>query len=596
MATSLQVMETQAQPPVKSKVFDPSGVAEILKESVPGSVISSSSSGVLLNPEKLVAAVTWLKNAPDLGYDYLNQITGVDWPDRFEVVYHLTSIERGGPALPLKVNLTDKANPRVPSLVPLYRGADQQEREVFDLMGIRFLGHPNLRRIFLWEGFEGHPLRKDYKEPYYEQEHKPFETRWDQGHHVIAEDRNPWHDNVRYPANFDAEKFQPLREIVRVVPSIAEGASGPALRTQPVVVNIGPQHPSTHGVFRVRVTIDGETVMALEPVFGYMHRNHEKIGERNTYIMNIPYCDRLDYLTGMTMEHGYVLAVEKLMGIKPPERTEYIRVIMDELTRIQSHLFGGIGQLYSDLGAFFTPILYGIEERELILDIFEAASGSRMMCNYMRFGGVWRDLPDGSLEVIQELAENRLPRVADELESYLVHNEIFDVRGKGIGVLSPELAINYSASGPFLRASGVKYDLRRSDPYSIYDGFEFSVVTGTHGDVYDRMVVRIQEVRESCKIISQAVRQIPSGEIQTGKKNYQVRVPKGDYYGHLEAPRGEFGWYVVSDGSPNPYRYHIRAGDFINLGTLEQMAVGHKIGDLVAILGAVDLIMGSVDR
>jgi NADH-quinone oxidoreductase subunit C/D len=346
----------------------------------------------------------------------------------------------------------------------------------------------------------------------------------------------------------------------------------------------------------VRVTIDGETVMGLEPVFGYMHRNHEKIGERNTYIMNIPYCDRLDYLTGMTMEHGYVLAVEKLMGIKPPERTEYIRVLTDELTRIQSHLFGGIGQLYSDLGAFFTPILYGIEERELILDIFEAASGSRMMCNYMRFGGVWRDLPEGSLEVIKELAENRLPRVVDELESYLVHNEIFDARGKGIGVLSAELAINYSASGPFLRASGVNYDIRRSDPYSIYDRFDFNVVTGTHGDVYDRMVVRIQEVRESCKIISQAVKQIPDGEIQTGKKNYQVRVPKGDYYGHLEAPRGEFGWYVVSDGSPNPYRYHIRAGDFINLGTLEQMAVGHKIGDLVAILGAVDLIMGSVDR
>lgn len=596
MATTVQIMEPQAQPAAKSQVFDPPGIAEILKEAVPGAVVSSSSAGILLNSDKLPDAVSYLKNSPDLGYDFLNQITSVDWPDRFEIVYHLTSIARGGPSLPLKVNLNDKANPTVPSLVSIYRGADQQEREVYDLMGVRFLGHPNLRRIFMWEGFEGHPLRKDYKEPYYEQEHKPFETRWDQGHHVIAEDRNPWHDNVRYPANFDALSYQPIREIVRVVPSISESSTGPSLRTQPVVVNIGPQHPSTHGVFRVRVTIDGETIMALESVFGYMHRNHEKIGERNTYIMNIPYCDRLDYLTGMSMEHGYVRTVEKLMGIKPPERTEYIRVIMDELTRIESHLFGGIGQLYSDLGAFFTPILYGIEERELILDIFEAAGGSRMMCNYMRFGGVWRDLPEGSLEVIQELADNRLPKVADELESYLVHNEIFDVRGKGIGVLSPELAVNYSASGPFLRASGVEYDLRRSDPYSIYDRFDFNVITGTHGDVYDRMLVRIQEVRESCKILSQAVKQIPNGEIQTGKKNYQVRVPKGDYYGHIEAPRGEFGWYVVSDGSPNPYRYHIRAGDFINLGSLEQMAVGHKIGDLVAILGAVDIIMGSVDR
>jgi NADH:ubiquinone oxidoreductase subunit D len=310
----------------------------------------------------------------------------------------------------------------------------------------------------------------------------------------------------------------------------------------------------------------------------------------------VPFCDRLDYLAGMQMEHGYVRAVEKLMGVKPPERTEYIRVITDELTRIQSHLFGGIGQVYSDLGAFFTPIVWGIEERELILDLFEAASGSRMMNNYMRFGGVWRDLPDGFLEVTKELAENRLPRVADEFESYLVHNEIFDVRARNVGVLSPELAINLSQSGPQLRASGVPYDLRRSDPYSIYDRFDFNVITGTHGDVYDRMACRIQEVRESCKILSQAVKQIPSGEIQTGKKNYQVRVPKGDVYAHIEAARGEFGWYVVSDGSPNPYRYHVRAGDFINLGAIEQLAVGHKIGDLVAIVGAVDIIMGSVDR
>ncbi|MGE5138979.1 MAG: NADH-quinone oxidoreductase subunit D, partial [Rudaea sp.] len=287
---------------------------------------------------------------------------------------------------------------------------------------------------------------------------------------------------------------------------------------------------------------------------------------------------------------------ETLMGIKPPERTEYIRVIMDELTRIESHLFGGIGQLYSDLGAFFTPILYGIEERELILDLFEATAGSRMMPNYMRFGGVWRDLPDGFLDVTRELAENRIPRVADELESYLVHNEIFDVRARNVGVLSAETAINYCASGPQLRASGVAYDVRRANPYSIYDRFDFDVITGSHGDVYDRMVVRIQEVRESCKILRQAVKEIPDGEIQTGKKNYQVRVPKGDYYGNMEAPRGEFGWYVVSDGSPNPYRYHVRAGDFLNLGILEQMAVGHKIGDLVAIVGAVDLIMGSVDR
>jgi NADH:ubiquinone oxidoreductase subunit D len=259
-------------------------------------------------------------------------------------------------------------------------------------------------------------------------------------------------------------------------------------------------------------------------------------------------------------------------------------------------LFGGIGQLYSDLGAFHTPMLYGLEERELILDLFEAAAGSRMMVNYMRFGGVWRDLPEGFLEATKVIVEERIPKIADELESYLIHNELFDERAKGIGVLPADVAINYSASGPFLRASGVKYDLRRADPYSIYDRFDFDIPVGTNGDVYDRLLVRIRELRESGKILRQALKDIPTGEIQTGKKNYSVRVPKGDFYGHIEAPRGEFGWYVVSDGTPNPYRYHVRAGDFINVNTLEQQAVGQKVGDLVAMLGAIDIIMGSVDR
>lgn len=597
--TTIERPPEQTPPPGKPEragVFDPQGIADILREELPGAVVSVDRFGINIDREHLIDTLRYLKNAPELKYDYLSMVTAVDWNDAVAVVYNLASIARGGPPLLLRVRLPGVEHPTIPSATGLYGAADQQERETYDLFGVVFLGHPNLRRIFMWEGFEGHPLRKAYKEPYYEQEQKPFDSRWDQGHHVIAEDRNPWHDNVRYPAAFDPVNYTPIREIVRSVPSIAEGVSGITLRTQPVVINIGPQHPSTHGVFRMRVTIDGETIMAVEPVYGYMHRNHEKIGERNTYIMNIPFCDRLDYLSGMAMEHGYVLAVEKLMGIRPPERAEYIRVIMDELTRIESHLFGGIGSLYSDIGAYFTPILYGIEERELILDLFEAAGGSRMMPNYMRFGGVWRDLPEGSLEIIKELAENRIPRVADELEGYLVHNEIFNARGRHVGVLSPELAINLSISGPMLRASGVNYDIRRAEPYSIYDRFDFNVVTGSHGDVYDRLVVRINEIRESCKILSQAVRDIPEGDIQTGKKNYTIRVPKGDVYSRIEAPRGEFGWYVVSDGSANPYRYHVRAADFVNLGTLEQMSVGHKIGDLVGILGSVDIIMGSVDR
>lgn len=581
---------------IYSKAFDAESVGALLKQGVPGAVTSTSSAGIVVDSAKIVDTLTWLKNSPELAYDYFNQVTAVDWADKFEVVYHVSSTGRGGPPLALKVNLNDKENPVIDSAGSVYYGALQQEREVYDFFGINFAGHPNLRRIFMWEGFDGYPLRKAYKEAYYEQDHKPFETRWDQGHHIIIEDRVPWHDNVVYPKNFDPTTYKQIREIARVAPNINEG-DVKALKTQPVVISLGPQHPSTHGVFRMIVTLDGETVMALEPIFGYLHRNHEKIGERNTFYMNVPFTDRLDYLSGMCMETGYVIAVEKMLGIKPPERAEYLRVIMNELTRIVSHAFGGIGQVYSDLGAFFTPIvIYGLEERELILDLLESASGSRMMCNYMRFGGVWRDVPDGWLDIAKELVHNRLPKVVDEMETYLVHNEIFDVRAKKIGVLPPDLAVNFGVSGPMLRGSGVKYDLRRADPYSIYDRFDFDIPVGTNGDIYDRMYVRIKEMRESIKILKQALKGIPNGETLAGKKAYSFKVPKGDVYGHIEAPRGEFGWYVVSDNGHTPYRYHVRAGDFVNLATMEQMCVGHKIGDLVGVLGSVDIIMGSVDR
>jgi NADH:ubiquinone oxidoreductase subunit D len=292
---------------------------------------------------------------------------------------------------------------------------------------------------------------------------------------------------------------------------------------------------------------------------------------------------------------AYAITVEKLMGIKVPERAEYIRVIMAELTRLINH-FLLFGFFYNDLGAFMTPVVYGFLERELVLDLFEAASGSRMMCNYMRFGGVAYDLPDGFLSACQDLVDNRFPRIIDEFETYLVKNELFEARTRNVGILPRDLAINYSAAGPVLRASGVKYDVRRAEPYSIYDRFEFDIPTGTVGDVYDRFVVRVEEARQSVRILKQALKQIPEGEIQTGKKNYQVRVPKGDVYGRGENPKGELGFYVVSDGSPNPYRYHVRTPTFVNLTALNEMAVGHKIQDLIITLGSIDVTMGEVDR
>ena len=554
--------------------------------------------GYIVKAENLVAFATALRD--EMGYDYLSSVTGVDYlsddESFLEVVYHVFR-STGGRALAYKVQCP-RDNAVVPSLVDVYPGADFQEREAWDLLGIRFEGHPSLKRILMWEGFEGHPLRKDYKEAYYEEDGKPFGSRWPGGEIRRSEDENPFKKNVDYPAGFDPETWD-LETEAAVYEELEKSKidSDAEIRTDELVVNLGPQHPSTHGVFRVVVRLDGETITGLEPVMGYLHRNHEKIGERNTYIMNIPFTDRLDYLASMTNNMGYVMAVEKLMGPRfaPTERAEYIRVIMSELTRISNHLWA-IGFLLNDLGAFFTPSLYAIEERELILDIFEAVAGSRMMCNYMRFGGVARDISPSVLQTIKALVTDRLPRKIDELDVYLTNNEIVRTRCEGVGVLTPEQAIAYSAAGPVLRASGVPYDIRRADPYSIYDRFDFDVAVRYHGDVYDRYLIRLDEIHQSLRILQQALRDLPEGDIISGRPAYQVRVPAGESYSRVEGPKGELGFYIVSNGKPNPWRYHIRAPSFINLTAMEQMCLRQKVADVVVVLGSIDIVLGETDR
>lgn len=552
-------------------------------------------SGYVVQSDHLIEVASALKN--DWGYDYLSSVTGVDYlPDGYmEVVYHLFR-STGGPAFVLKTR-APREDSRVPSLVPVYPGAELQEREAWDLFGIRFEGHPDMRRVLMWEGFQGHPMRKDWKEPFYEEEGKPFKSRWPDGHVYRIEDKNPFNNNVDYPAGFDPDSWVPEKDtaLYAGLGLIEKPGDSADLRTDQVIVNLGPQHPSTHGVFRMVVKLDGETILALKPVMGYLHRNHEQIGERNTFIQNMPFTDRLDYFSSMSNNFGYALAVEKLMGIKPPERGEYLRVIMAELTRICNHL-AAIGFFLNDLGAYFTPVLYALEERELILDVFEATTGSRMMCNYFRFGGVARDLPEGIYDKIKKLVFDRLPRKIDELDLYLTQNEIIRSRGEGVGVLTPDQAIALSAAGPVLRASGVPYDVRRADPYSIYDRFEFDVAVRYHGDIYDRFMIRLDEIRQSLRILQQAVRDLPEGPIQEGKPQYQVRVPAGESYGRVEGPKGELGFYVVSNGKPNPWRYHVRAPSFINLTALETMAKGNKIADSVAILGSIDIVLGETDR
>jgi NADH-quinone oxidoreductase subunit D/NADH-quinone oxidoreductase subunit C/D len=529
------------------------------------------------------------------GYVYLSSVTGVDYlpQGRMEVVYHLYRIEGGG-ALALHVQVP-RESPSVPSLVGVFPGAEFQEREAWDLLGIRFEGHPDLRRILLWDGFAGYPLRKDWTEPYYEEDSKPYASRWPKGDYRRSEDGNPFKGNVKYPPGFVLEGWteegdQSLYE------ALERGAPKSAgLATERLVVNLGPQHPSTHGIFRMAALVEGETILDLKPAMGYLHRNHEKIGERNTFLMNMPFTDRLDYINSLSNNFGYALAVEQLMAIRPPERAEYIRVIMAELARISNHLWA-IGFLLNDLGAFFTPALYAIEERELILDVFEATAGSRMMCNYFRFGGVARDFPEGVLERIRDLVIDRLPRKIDELDSYLTQNEIIRARTIGVGLLPAEKAVAFSTAGPVLRASGVGYDIRKAEPYSIYDRFDFEAAVRPNGDTYDRYLIRLDEMRESLRILQQAVRDIPGGEIQFGKPQYQVRVPAGEAYGRVDGPKGELGFYLVSNGKPNPWRYHVRAPSFINLTALSEMCRGNKIADAVIILGSIDIILGEVDR
>jgi len=360
-------------------------------------------------------------------------------------------------------------------------------------------------------------------------------------------------------------------------------------------VAMGPQHPSTHGVFRMDVVLDGERVVKLKPVFGYLHRNHEKIAENTTYLGSMPYTDRLDYLCSMTNNWAYALSVEKLAGLQPPERAEYIRIITAELTRLVNHTCL-VGFLLQDMGALGTPLMYAFREREAVLDLFEALSGSRMMCNYMRFGGCRVDFPAGWLEQAKRVVDG-YSIFFDEFEKLLTENEILVARTQGVGVLSPELAVNAAITGPMLRASGVNYDIRKVDKYGIYSRFDFRVPLGDHGDIYDRYMIRLLEMRESVKILQQAFRDIPAGPIVDPKAKIRGFRPKvGEAYGRIEGPKGELGFYLISDGSPNPYRYRVRPPSLINLTVLEDMCLGQTVADAVVILGSVDIVLGEVDR
>ena len=387
---------------------------------------------------------------------------------------------------------------------------------------------------------------------------------------------------------------------VRKIEGAALGLRTPAFAPEEgagdlLEVSLGPHHPSTHGVFRMDVVLDGERIVRLKPVFGYLHRNHEKLGEGTSYLGSMPYTDRLDYLNSMTNNWAYALAVEKLAGIPVTERAEYVRVILAELSRLLNHTCLA-GFLMQDCGCSGTPLMYAFREREKILDLFESLSGSRMMCNFQRFGGCRVDPSAEWLAATRTLVHG-YGAFLDEFEALLSGNEIVMARTQGVGRLPAALAVNAGVTGPMLRASGVGHDLRKVDGYGVYPRFNLRVPIGRDGDVYDRYMVRMLEMRESISILDQALRGLPGGPILDPKAKQRGLRPKaGEAYGRIEGPKGEIGFFLGSDGTGNPTRYRVRAPSFVNLTILEDLCLGHSVADAVIILGSIDIVLGEVDR
>ncbi len=441
----------------------------------------------------------------------------------------------------------------IDSVTSVYKAADWHERETYDMLGIKFKGHPNLRRLFNPSTFEGHPLRKGY----------PLDKEQD-----FDEDKE---------MALDKNALEPY-----------ELASGETL----MHMNIGPQHPSMHGVLRVRILASEEIVHAAYPVLGYLHRGIEKIAENMSYTQFVPYVDRLDYVSAMMNEAGYIGAVEKLMGINAPERAQYLRVIAMELNRIASHqtwltAFG------FDIGAI-TPAFYGLRDREEIVRIFEDMCGARMMFNYFCVGRVTGDMDESLVAKTADLVEV-LPERIDEYEELLTGNEILKARTQGVGVLKKKDAMELGATGPVIRGSGVEYDVRKNHPYSIYDKFKFEIPTRKEGDAYARYQVRMAEMRQSTKILRQALDGIPQGEI-SAKVPRMITPPPGSVYNSVETPRGELGFYVISDGMKNPYRIRIRSPTFSNISVIPHLAPGLKFQDFLITCGSLDTVMGEVDK
>lgn len=486
---------------------------------------------------------------------FLESLTAVDFAECFEIVYHFNHWDALKRSV-IKI-LVPKTENKAPSISSIYPAADWYEREIYDLFGIAFVGHPNLKRILLPESAEIFPLLKSFKG-------EPAGADVTQCLKLIQEDTQGF--EIQYPSSITQHQ-------------------------KDYYLNLGPQHPSTHGVLRVLLHLSGERVLDAEPIIGYSHRHHEKMMEIQTYLGCWPNFGRLDYVGAMSYNFGYALLIEKAMGIQPPPRVEYIRVLTTELNRISSHLLW-LGTFLLDLGAF-TPFFYCFDDRENILDILEMVTGERLTYDYFRFGGLDKDIPQEMIPAVKQFIPHFKKRLKD-YETLITKNVIFEQRTKGLGLLTKEKALQYGITGPALRGCGVSFDLRRHEPYSIYPQLDFEIATAKDGDVYSRYEVRMKEMQESLKIIAQVMEKMPAGEVTLGK--LPKNVPKGETYAAVEAARGSFGIYLVSDGSLNPYRIKLRTPSFSNLSALGEMTRGVLVSDVVAVLGSLDIVLPEIDR
>ena len=548
---------------------------------------------------RLLDLARYLHDAPEAAFDQLTDICSVDYPEdqlRFEVVYHLHSLPLGQ-RLRLKARITGD-DPTIASVTGIWKGAEFLEREVYDMMGIRFSGHPDLRRILMPEDYaEGYPLRKDF----------PTEGRgWRSEFDFI-----PRMDDTLLDVA-ESEIPEEQKNAFRAEPGLPSSR-----RKEELLLNMGPQHPSTHGVLRVVLELDGERIVKATPDLGYLHRGVEKLAEGLTYMQIIPHTDRLDYVCAMANNYAYVRSVEKLLDITVPVRAEYIRTIVAEMQRIIGHLFW-LGTQALDIGAM-TVFFWTFREREILLDMFEKLCGARLTLNYYRIGGVDSDFTP---ELVQRMKAflDTFPEKVKEYDSLIASNRIWLGRTKNVAVLSAEDAINFGCTGPVLRGSGVAYDIRKAEPYGVYDKVDWDVPIGKNGDTYDRYWIRMEEMRQSARIIAQCLDQLPSGAIMAEAPQYipppkelvmrdmeslihhfiiytqGIKPPKAETYCATEAPKGELGFFIVSDGSPRPYRMKIRSPSFVHMGAFDHMARGYLISDIITIFGTYDIVMGECDR